>query len=209
MESKGVKRTREEEKEPQMQFSVNVANTVGNGYFGVVRGKTTGIFDKWSDCQASILRFPCAIWKKFTKFDEAMQWLNKCFSAPTFDQPNALLVKHFATYSCDQDHDWHTYYRIAFIGFFEQQTEENSNKYRGTFQIQLKTFIRLLRLAPQDRPLCVSTNSQCIINGLYYGMRNYPKKDFLPSTNKYWVKIDNLIAQRKFPVSVEYNENKN
>lgn len=46
-------------------------------YYAVSKGRTTGIFNNWNDCNKSITGYPGAIFKKFNLKSEAEQFINK------------------------------------------------------------------------------------------------------------------------------------
>ena len=44
--------------------------------YAVRRGRTTGLFLSWADCQQQVNGFPGARFKSFTDATEAWKWLN-------------------------------------------------------------------------------------------------------------------------------------
>lgn len=45
-------------------------------YYAVKKGRQTGIFESWAECQKQIINFSGAIYKKFTKLSDAENFLN-------------------------------------------------------------------------------------------------------------------------------------
>ncbi len=51
-------------------------------YYAVRRGRRTGLFTDWADCQAQIDGFPGAVFKGFQREDEARAWLSGDTASP-------------------------------------------------------------------------------------------------------------------------------
>ena len=44
-------------------------------FYAVKRGRTTGIYGTWADCQAQVSNFPGAIYRGFKKLEDAKAFL--------------------------------------------------------------------------------------------------------------------------------------
>ena len=45
-------------------------------YYAVRKGRNTGIFNTWEECKKQINGFKCAEYKSFTKYDEAVNYID-------------------------------------------------------------------------------------------------------------------------------------
>ena len=54
-------------------------------YYAVRKGRETGIFESWEECQKQIINFSGAVYKKFTKLSDAESFLNNGTEKETAD----------------------------------------------------------------------------------------------------------------------------
>ena len=45
-------------------------------YYAVKNGKNPGVYTTWSDCEAQVKGFPGAMYKKFSSYDEANEYIS-------------------------------------------------------------------------------------------------------------------------------------
>ncbi|MDH5429321.1 MAG: ribonuclease H family protein [Nitrospirota bacterium] len=58
---------------------------MGMKFYGVRRGRTTGVFDSWDACRKQVYKFPDAEYKSFSTREEALAFASG--STPTLQQP--------------------------------------------------------------------------------------------------------------------------
>ena len=54
-------------------------------YYAVRKGRETGIFENWEECQKQVINFSGAVYKKFTKLSDAESFLNDNTEKETAD----------------------------------------------------------------------------------------------------------------------------
>lgn len=60
-------------------------------YYGVRKGKTTGVFINWEECKASVEGFPNAEYKGFTTISEAKEYVNCVVNQHSEEKNDAIL----------------------------------------------------------------------------------------------------------------------
>ena len=68
---------------------------MGMKFYGVRRGRTTGVFDSWDACSKQVYKFPDAEYKAFPTRDEAMAFVAS--SAPNLKKTHKVSDKSFTS----------------------------------------------------------------------------------------------------------------
>ena len=85
-------------------------------FYAVKKGRKTGIFNSWEECQASVLKYPGANFKRFSSEEEAKKYLYESTS-PAKDRCYAYIDGSFNNETCtygyggfliDENGDSHT-----------------------------------------------------------------------------------------------------
>ena len=170
-------------------------------FFVVVRGRQIGFFSTYEDVKPLV--YGCdGVYKSFSRRQEAEAWFEKALQLPL--NPHATEI-HISSrhYDLTQDKDWVEGVSI----YFGRGNKLNfcAPKHLGN----LKVFIKAIERAPKDVPLRIITDSKTLAFGFNYGMKSWPKHEFIVSaeTQSTWDRINALVGSRI--VAIDYSKEQN
>lgn len=189
--------------------------------YAVRRGRTTGLFLSWADCQQQVNGFPGARFKSFTDATEAWKWLNgeetatpKKARAPKKNRPSSKAAVPSAPLRPDEEQDfviytdgsclrnpdgpggWAVVARNVATGEVTELSDGNPSTTNN--RMELLAAIMALRFAPEGTKVALYTDSQYLKNGITkwvagWKRRGWKKTDGQPVLNQgYWVELDKL-----------------
>lgn len=179
--------------------------------YAVRRGRTTGLFLSWADCQQQVNGFPGARFKSFTDATEAWKWLNgeetatpKKARAPKKARPSSKAAVPSAPLRPDEEQDfviytdgsclrnpdgpggWAVVARNVATGEVTELSDGNPSTTNN--RMELLAAIMALRFAPEGTKVALYTDSQYLKNGITkwvagWKRRGWKKADGSPALN--------------------------
>ncbi|WP_370837549.1 ribonuclease HI [Megasphaera sp.] len=191
--------------------------------YAVRRGRTTGLFLSWADCQKQVDGFPGARFKSFTDATEAWKWLNgketaapKRTGAPKKSRQTAKTAAPSQPLRPDEEQDFVIYtdgsclrnpdgpggWAVVACNVATGEVTElcDGNPSTTNNRMELLAAIMALRFAPEGTKVALYTDSQYLKNGITkwvagWKRRGWKKADGQPVLNQaYWVELDKLYA---------------
>lgn len=195
--------------------------------YAVKKGRTTGLFMTWADCQEQVTGFPGAVFKSFEDPNAALAWLMG--SANATAAPTKTRTAHRAATSAhqaptapapsDADTDFIIYtdgsclrnpagpggWAMVAKAMADGEVTERSGGSPSTTnnKMELTAAIEALRFAPEGSRVALYTDSQYLKNGITkwifaWKRRGWKKADGQPVLNQpLWIELDNLYNSHK------------
>ncbi|WDV44972.1 ribonuclease H family protein [Clostridiaceae bacterium M8S5] len=98
--------------------------------YAVRKGRKTGIFNTWSECQRSIMGFSGAEYKSFDNMENALQFMNKAIDekqVKTIEQLDDDEMIAYVDGSYDKKEKWYSYGAITFYKNKRQDFSDKAN----------------------------------------------------------------------------------
>ena len=189
--------------------------------YAVRRGRQTGLFASWAECQKQVTGFPGARFKSFTDAQEAMKWLSgeETSSTPKRTVRRRTPAKTAAPAPVlrpDEEQDYVIYTdgsclrnpdgpggwaAVACEVASGEVTElSGGNPSTTNNRMELLAAIKALEFAPAGTKVALYTDSQYLKNGITkwvaaWKRRGWKKADGQPVLNQsYWIELDKLYA---------------
>ncbi len=189
--------------------------------YAVRRGRQTGLFASWAECQKQVTGFPGARFKSFTDAQEAMKWLSGEETAPA---PKRTVHRKKAAKTAapspalrpDEEQDYVIYTdgsclrnpdgpggwaAVACEVATGEVTElSGGNPSTTNNRMELLAAIKALEFAPAGTKGALYTDSKYLKNGITkwvaaWKRRGWKKADGQPVLNQsYWIELDKLYA---------------
>lgn len=189
--------------------------------YAVRRGRQTGLFASWAECQKQVTGFPGARFKSFTDAQEAMKWLSGEETAPA---PKRTVHRKKAAKTAtpspalrpDEEQDYVIYTdgsclrnpdgpggwaAVACEVATGEVTElSGGNPSTTNNRMELLAAIKALEFAPAGTKVALYTDSQYLKNGITkwvaaWKRRGWKKADGQPVLNQsYWIELDKLYT---------------
>lgn len=189
--------------------------------YAVRRGRQTGLFASWAECQKQVTGFPGARFKSFTDAQEAMKWLSGEETSPA---PKRTVHRKKAAKTAapspalrpDEEQDYVIYTdgsclrnpdgpggwaAVACEVATGEVTElSGGNPSTTNNRMELLAAIKALEFAPAGTKVALYTDSQYLKNGITkwvaaWKRRGWKKADGQPVLNQsYWIELDKLYA---------------
>ena len=179
--------------------------------FAVVRGRDTGLFSTYEEVK-TLVNGVDGVYNTFRSKELAKEWFFSSFNRPLFNNPHAMTIHvGSADYDVSQDKDLYAGKAIIFGYNDPRNIIQRVTERTGRELLSFNTFIQMLEIAPMDVPIRVYTDCKVIAFGINYGMRDYPKHELVRHTRQLdkWARIDQLLAARISPMSIDYSASQN
>ena len=170
----------------------------GQRVYAVAKGRTTGLFNTWKECEASVSRFSGAVHKSFASVGEANQWLDESLhQVPITSDMTVVYIDG----ACKDNQ--------AGIGVWfgdngERNLSESLVGKQTNQRAELTALIRVLEVAPNE-PLHVLSDSEYCVSGVNYRRKEWARNNFANVQNPdLWQRILALLNSRQHPLALRH-----